>query len=99
MTHKNTGSVIIIFREAKIPDIEQMMIVRLSVKENTLSNPAFITYKDMIEYKSIRSKDWVCEIDNKIIGFSICDLKNNSVGHYLFFMRQKERESEKNYRH
>lgn len=68
-----------IFREAQIADIEQMMIVRLSVKENTLSNPALITYEDMVEYMTIRGKSWLCETNNTIVGFSIVDLKNNSV--------------------
>lgn len=68
-----------IFREAQIADIEQMMIVRLSVKENTLSNPTLVTYEDMVEYMTIRGKSWVCEISNTTVGFSMGDLKDNSV--------------------
>lgn len=68
-----------IFREAQISDIEQMMVVRLSVKENTLSNPALVTYEDMVDYLTIRGKGWVCETKNTIVGFSIGDLKDHSV--------------------
>ena len=68
-----------IFREAEIKDIEQMMTVRMSVKENILSNPALVPYEDMVDYISIRGKGWVYEINKTIVGFSICDLKDNSV--------------------
>ncbi len=78
-----------IFREAQISDIEQMMIVRLSVKENILSNPSLVTYEDMVEYLTIRGKGWVCEINNTIVGFSIGDLKGNSVW-ALFILPQSE---------
>jgi len=68
-----------IFREAEISDIEQMMTVRMSVRENILSNPALVPYEDMVDYISIRGKGWICEVNSTIVGFSICDLKDNSV--------------------
>jgi GNAT superfamily N-acetyltransferase len=68
-----------IFREARIEDIPQIQIVRNSVTENTLSNPALVTDKDCEEFLTVRGKGWVCEIDAIIVGFSIVDLKDNNI--------------------
>jgi len=68
-----------IFREAKIDDIKQIQIVRNSVKENTLSNPDLITDQDCEEFLFQRGKGWVCEIDDKIVGFAIADLKKDNI--------------------
>lgn len=68
-----------IFREAQITDILQIQIVRNSVKENMLSNPALVTDADNKEFLTVRGKGWVCEIDQKIIGFSIVDLEGNNI--------------------
>lgn len=67
------------FREATIEDIPQIQIVRNSVKENQLSNPALVTDKDCEMYITIRGKGWVCEADNTIVGFSIADLEENNI--------------------
>lgn len=67
------------FREATAEDIPQMQIVRNSVRENRLSDPALVSDKDCEEYITIRGKGWVCEFDNKIVGFSIADLKENNI--------------------
>ncbi len=66
-------------REARIDDIKQIQIVRNSVKENTLSDPNLVQDKDCEEFLTIRGKGWVCEIDNKIVGFAIADLKGNNI--------------------
>jgi GNAT superfamily N-acetyltransferase len=68
-----------IFREARIEDIPQIQIVRNSVKENTLSNPALVTDKDCEEFLTVRGKGWICEIDGNVVGFSIVDLKDNNI--------------------
>ncbi|WP_309641656.1 GNAT family N-acetyltransferase [Flavobacterium sp.] len=68
-----------IYREAVIADIPQIMKVRLAVKENTLSNPALVTNEDCVEFITERGKGWVCEIDKAIVGFSIVDLKDNNI--------------------
>ena len=57
------------FREACIEDIPQIQIVRHSVKENVLSDPALVTDEDCKEFLTIRGKGWVCEIDGTIVGF------------------------------
>ena len=68
-----------IFREAEIGDIKQIQIVRNAVKENTLSDPNLVTDEDCKEFIIERGKGWVCEIDNRIVGFAIADLKDNNI--------------------
>lgn len=67
------------FREAEISDIGQIQLVRHSVKENVLSNPALVTNEDCEEFLTLRGKGWVCEIENRIVGFAIADLKENNI--------------------
>ena len=68
-----------IYREARLADIPQIQIVRHSVRENMLSDPALVTDQDCVDYLTIRGKGWVCEIDSRIVGFSISDLKDNNI--------------------
>ncbi|MEI7803658.1 MAG: GNAT family N-acetyltransferase [Bacteroidota bacterium] len=68
-----------IFREATIEDIPQIQVVRHSVKENVLSNPALVTDKDCAEFITIRGKGWVCEMYGEIVGFAIADLKEHNI--------------------
>jgi ribosomal protein S18 acetylase RimI-like enzyme len=68
-----------IFKEATIEDIKQIQVVRNSVKENTLSDPNLVTDKDCEEFITIRGKGWACEIENKIVGFAIVELKENNI--------------------
>ncbi len=78
-----------VYRQAQISDIKQIQFVRHSVKENTLSNPLLITDRDCEEYLTIRGKGWVCEIDGKIVGFAIADLRNYNIW-ALFVHPEKE---------
>lgn len=68
-----------IFREAKIDDIIQIQKVRNSVKENMLSNPALVSDQDCEDFMFNRGKGWVCEVDNRIVGFAIADLVENNI--------------------
>lgn len=68
-----------IFREALITDIPEIQIVRNSVKENTLSDPALVTDNDVEDYITHRGKGWVCEINNRIVGFAIADLQDDNI--------------------
>ena len=68
-----------IFRDATINDIDNCMIVRMAVKENVLNNPALVPRKDYVDYLTIYGKGWVCEIENRIIGFSIVGLTQRNV--------------------
>jgi GNAT superfamily N-acetyltransferase len=69
----------VIYREALLGDIAQIMKVRFSVNENVLSNPDLVTDKDCEEFLLERGKGWVCEIDDRIVGFSIADLKGHNI--------------------
>lgn len=68
-------------REATVDDIEQIQIVRNSVLENTLSDPNLVTDEDCAIFLKARGKGWVCEMENRIVGFSIADLKGNNIWH------------------
>ncbi|KMQ61498.1 GCN5 family acetyltransferase [Chryseobacterium angstadtii] len=68
-----------LIREAIAEDIPQIQTVRNSVKENTLSDPGLVTNADCEEFLFKRGKGWVCEIDTRIVGFSIVDLEDNNV--------------------
>jgi GNAT superfamily N-acetyltransferase len=79
-----------IFREANIKDIPQIQIVRHSVKENVLSDPALVTDADCAEYITVRGKGWVCETDHTIVGFAIADLRDHNIW-ALFIKPEYER--------
>lgn len=70
---------VMIFREASISDIPQIQLVRNSVMENQLSDPALVSDKDCETYLTVLGKGWVCEVDDRIVGFSIVDLKGNNI--------------------
>lgn len=74
-----------LFREALSSDIPQIQIVRHTVKENVLSNPALVTDQDCEEYLTVRGKGWVCEVDNLIVGFAIADLQGHNI--WALFLR------------
>lgn len=68
-----------VFREANRNDIQQIQIVRNSVKENRLSNPALVSDADCEEFMFHRGKGWVCEIGKHITGFAIADRKEKNI--------------------
>ncbi len=68
-----------LFREAEIKDIPQIQVVRNSVKENMLSDPALVPDHDVEDFITRRGKGWVCEIAGRIVGFSIVDMQDNNI--------------------
>jgi GNAT superfamily N-acetyltransferase len=68
-----------IIRQAIVEDIEQIQFVRNSVTENTLYNPALVSDEDCKEFITIRGMGWVCELEDKIVGFAIADLQDNNI--------------------
>ncbi len=66
-------------REATIEDIPAMHIVRMSVRENVLSNPLLVTQSDYEKYITTQGKGWVYEMDNKIAGFAIIDVPKKNI--------------------
>lgn len=67
------------FREATIDDIPQIQMVRNSVKQNQLSDPALVSDKDCEEYLTVRGKGWVCEINKQVVGFAIADIHGKNI--------------------
>jgi GNAT superfamily N-acetyltransferase len=74
-----TNNAELIFREALITDIPQMQVVRNSVTENMLSDPALVPDKDVADYMTRRGKGWVCEINHSIAGFAIVSVQDHQV--------------------
>lgn len=68
-----------LFREASVEDIPQIQTVRNAVTENTLSDPALVSDRDCEEFLTERGKGWVCEVNGKIVGFAIADLKEHNI--------------------
>jgi GNAT superfamily N-acetyltransferase len=73
------------FREAVVADIPAMHEVRMSVKENVLSDPSIVKERDYVDYISIRGKGWVCESGRNLVGFCIVDLQEKNV--WALFVR------------
>lgn len=73
------------FREAILSDLDAIMDVRFSVKENVLSNPDLVTIADCEDFIFRRGKGWVCVVDEKVVGFSIVDLVENNI--WALFVR------------
>jgi GNAT superfamily N-acetyltransferase len=68
-----------IFRIAVSADIPGIQVVRHSVKENTLSDPALVPDKDVEDYIHNRGKGWVCVANDRIVGFAIISLTDKNV--------------------
>lgn len=68
-----------IIRQAVVTDIPQIQIVRNSVKENTLSDPALVPDNDVEDYILRRGRGWVCEVKDRIVGFSIVSVQDKNV--------------------
>lgn len=68
-----------IFREATTADIPQIQIVRNSVKENTLSDPALVPDKDVEDYINNRGKGWVCLVNDTVVGIAIVSVIDYNV--------------------
>ena len=68
-----------VLRQANSSDIESLSVVRMSVKENVLNNPALVTHEDYENYLTTHGKGWLCEIDNEIVGFAIVDTRENNI--------------------
>jgi GNAT superfamily N-acetyltransferase len=68
-----------VIREAWIADIPAIQFIRNSVKENTISDPALVPDKDVEDYITRRGKGWVCEMNNRIVGFAIVSVTDHNV--------------------
>jgi GNAT superfamily N-acetyltransferase len=83
--HPPAGTDNLTIREANTADIPQLSQIRLSVRENVLSNPGLITGKDYTDYLTRHGKGWVCEKDGVIAGFAIVGLVQHNI--WALFVR------------
>jgi len=67
------------FAEAAAEHIPAMHRVRMSVRENVLSNPNLVTEKDYLEMLENNGKGWVCFEGGELVGFAIVDLKKRNI--------------------
>lgn len=72
-------------RQALVPDIPAIQVVRNAVLENRLSNPALVPDADVDDYISRRGRGWVSETNGLITGFSIVSVLDHNV--WALFVR------------
>ncbi|USX13583.1 GNAT family N-acetyltransferase [Oxalobacteraceae bacterium OTU3CAMAD1] len=66
-------------RQATLLDIPAMSAIRLSVKENTLSDPSRVTVQMYRDYLELLGRGWVAEVDGEVVGFSYADKNDASI--------------------
>lgn len=66
-------------RIAMPEDIVAMHHLRLSVRENQLSDPSRVTEADYLPYLRQPCGSWIAEIDGRLVGFAIADLQARSI--------------------
>ncbi|WP_247234803.1 GNAT family N-acetyltransferase [Telluribacter sp. SYSU D00476] len=67
------------YREALPSDFPAMMVVRLAVRENQLSDPSLVTEAHYLTILHNGGKGWICEADGRLVGFSIVDMKHRNI--------------------
>jgi GNAT superfamily N-acetyltransferase len=67
------------FRRAVSADIPAMSAIRLSVRENVLSDPARVTLQMYEDYLDQDGRGWVGEIDGVVVAFSYADRHKASI--------------------
>ena len=73
------------FREATAEDIPALSEVRLSVRENALSDPRRITREMYEDYLGASGKGWLCEVGGEVVGFSVASARDASI--WALFVR------------
>jgi GNAT superfamily N-acetyltransferase len=68
-----------LFRRATSNDIPAMSRIRLSVTENTLSDPTRITHAMYEDFLDVSGRGWVAEIDGEIVAFCYADKVDASI--------------------
>jgi len=66
-------------RAAEPADIDAMHVVRCAVRENRLSRPDRVTADDYRVMLERDGRGWVAEVDGRIVGFAIADLRRSNV--------------------
>lgn len=73
------------FREATLADIPALSEVRLSVRENVLSDPGRITREMYESYLRDAGRGWLCEDGGEVVGFSVASKADASI--WALFVR------------
>ncbi|RYU76705.1 GNAT family N-acetyltransferase [Hymenobacter persicinus] len=69
-----------LYREALVADIPQLMEVRVAVRENRLSDPARVPYEAYVDYLTRRGRGWLAEdAAGRVAGFAIADVQDHSI--------------------
>jgi GNAT superfamily N-acetyltransferase len=74
---KSTSSIHL--RQAGSADIPAMSAIRLSVRENVLSDPARVTLQMYEDYLERDGRGWVAEVDGVVAGFCYADRHHASI--------------------
>jgi GNAT superfamily N-acetyltransferase len=53
--------------------------LRMSMRENRLRDLSRVTEADYLPYLRQEQASWVAELDGRLVGFAIADLKNRSI--------------------
>ena len=72
-------------RIASIDDISAMHQLRLSVRENVLTDPAKVRPNDYCAFLTEKGRGWVYELDGGVVGFAIADSSTRSI--WALFVR------------
>jgi GNAT superfamily N-acetyltransferase len=68
-----------LIRETHLNDINELQYIRNAVTENRLSDPSVVPDGDYPLFLKEKGKGWVCEINGRIVGFAIVDLKGRNI--------------------
>ena len=66
-------------RRARSADIPAMSAIRLSVRENVLSDPARVTLQMYEDYLEKDGRGWVAEVDGAVAAFCYADRHDASI--------------------
>lgn len=72
-------------RRAERADIPAMSDIRLSVRENILSDPSRVTLQMYEDYLEAAGRGWVAEFEGKIVGF--CYASRHDASIWALFVR------------
>jgi len=66
-------------RVAVVADIAEMHRVRMSVRENILRDASKIRIEHYRQMLDEQGRGWVCEMDGRIVGFTVADLARQNL--------------------
>lgn len=66
-------------RIASEADIAEMHRIRVSVRENRLSNPRSVQPADYISMLTEHGRGWIAEVDERVAGFAVADRSRANV--------------------